>query len=83
MKDHNKVQRVEVLLAKLVIEERAMITRPKLKKGEGFVLPCVSDSQGSGSEVSQVPDAGEGSFATLFEAVANIEDLEFEQASRT
>ena len=76
MKDPAKQHKLDVLLAKVVIEEQNMPTRIKTKPN--FVLPVRQTPQ------PKDPAKDPEDFSNLFSQIQEVEDLNFqEQAFRT
>jgi len=82
VRDVAKMQKVDLLLAKMVIEERTMGTRPMGKHNVPALVLPLSESPGSEATPSAKADEDKDSLEALLAAAADVEDLEF-QASRT
>ena len=88
MRDQKKIHKLDILLAKIVIEERGMPARPDLRRQPNLrirncptVLPLAGPEPTTDSD-SQQTESGMD-FKSIFQMADSIEEIELQKASKT
>ena len=88
MRDQQKIHKLDLLLAKIVIEERGMPARPDLRRQPNLrirnsptVLPLAGTESTTDSD-SQQTESGMD-FKSIFQMADSIEEIELQKASKT
>ena len=91
MRDQQKIHKLDLLLAKIVIEERGMPARPDLRRqpnshlrsirNSPTVLPLAGTEPTTDSD-SQQTESGMD-FKSIFQMADSIEEIELQKASKT
>ena len=89
MRDQQKIHKLDLLLAKIVIEERGMPARPDYRRqphlrsirNSPTVLPLAGTEPTTDSD-SQQTESGMD-FKSIFQMADSIEEIELQKASKT